>query len=43
MHEAVYNINESKQENNTIAEVMVSGWKIGDRCLRAAKVVIVKK
>lgn len=43
MHEAVYNIEDAEKEHNSVANVMVSGWKIGDRCLRPAKVAIVKK
>ena len=42
-HEAIFTIPESEQENNTVGQVMQSGWKIGDRVLRAAKVGIVKK
>ena len=42
-HEAIFTIPESEQENNTVGAVMQSGWKIGDRVLRAAKVGIVKK
>ena len=43
IHEAIFTLPESEQENNTVGVVMQSGWKIGDRCLRAAKVGIVKK
>ena len=43
IHEAIFTIPESQQENNTVGTVMQSGWKIGDRVLRAAKVGIVKK
>ena len=43
IHEAIYTIPESQQENNTVAQVMQTGWKIGERVLRAAKVGIVKK
>jgi molecular chaperone GrpE len=43
IHEAIFTVPESPQENNTVAEVMQSGWKIGERVLRAAKVGIVKK
>lgn len=42
-HEAVFVVPDEKKENNTVGVVMQSGWKIGDRCLRAAKVGIVKK
>ena len=41
--EAVFTIPDHPQENNTVAEVMQTGWKIGERILRAAKVGIVKK
>ena len=43
MMEAIYSVNDPKGENNTVATVMVSGWKIGDRCLRAAQVAVIKK
>ena len=43
LHEAIFTIPESEQENNTVGAVMQSGWKIGERVLRAAKVGIVKK
>jgi len=43
IHEAIFTIPESEQENNTVGSVMQTGWKIGDRVLRAAKVGIVKK
>jgi len=43
VHEAIFTLPESEYENNHIGAVMQSGWKIGDRCLRAAKVGIVKK
>jgi molecular chaperone GrpE (heat shock protein) len=36
-------LNDSSKENNTVAEVMQTGWKIGDRVLGAAKVGTVKK
>lgn len=42
-HEAVFVVPDQTKENNTVATVMQSGWKIGDRNLRAAKVGIVKK
>lgn len=42
-HEAVFVVNDPSKENNTVATVMQTGWKIGDRNLRAAKVGIVKK
>ena len=43
LHEAVFTVAKSEQENDTVAIVMQTGWKIGDRILRAAKVGIVKK
>ena len=43
LHEAVFTVNQSEQDNDTVAIVMQTGWKIGDRILRAAKVGIVKK
>jgi molecular chaperone GrpE len=44
VHEAVFVIPKSDEyENNHVGHVMQSGWKIGDRILRAAKVGIVKK
>lgn len=43
MHEAVFTVKQSEQENDTVAVTMQTGWKIGDRILRAAKVGIVKK
>ena len=43
LHEAVFTVAESENENDTIEVVMQTGWKIGDRVLRAAKVGIVKK
>jgi molecular chaperone GrpE len=42
-HEAVYTFPDPTKENNTVGQVMQTGWKIGDRILRAAKVGIVKK
>lgn len=42
-HEAIFTVPVSEQDNNTVAEVMQTGWKIGERCLRPAKVGIVKK
>lgn len=43
-HEAIFTIPAQEgQQPNTIGEVMQTGWKIGDRLLRAAKVGIVKK
>lgn len=43
MHEAVFTVNEPDQEVGTVAVVMQTGFKIGDRILRAAKVGIVKR
>ena len=43
LHEAVFTVAKSENENDTIEVVMQTGWKIGDRVLRAAKVGIVKK
>jgi molecular chaperone GrpE len=43
IHDAVFMMPESEHENNHIGQVMQTGWKIGDRVLRAAKVGIVKK
>lgn len=43
IHDAVFVISESEQANNTVGAVMQTGWKIGERVLRAAKVGIVKK
>ena len=43
MHEAVFTVQQSDQQNDTVAVTMQTGWKIGDRILRAAKVGIVKK
>lgn len=43
LHEAVFTVAESEFENGMVAVTMQTGWKIGDRVLRAAKVGIVKK
>lgn len=43
MHEAVFTVNESEFQNGYVAVTMQTGWKLGDRILRAAKVGIVKK
>jgi len=43
MHEAVFTVNESEFDNDHVAITMQTGWKIGERILRAAKVGIVKK
>ena len=42
-HEAVFVLQDPAKEPNTVATVMQTGWKIGERNLRAAKVGIVKK
>lgn len=42
-HEAVYVVQDDTKVPGTVATVMQTGWKIGDRNLRAAKVGIVKK
>ena len=43
LHEAVFMLSQSDYDNNHVGQVMQSGFKIGDRILRAAKVGIVKK
>lgn len=42
LHEAVFTVKDPSLENDIVAIEMNSGWKIGDRILRAAKVGIVK-
>jgi molecular chaperone GrpE len=42
LHECVFTVKESDAEENTVAVCMQTGFKIGDRVLRAAKVGIVK-
>lgn len=42
IHEAVYMMQDPSKDNNTVGNVMQSGYKIGERVLRAAKVGIVK-
>jgi len=42
-HEGIFTLPESEHPNNHVGAVMQSGWKIGERVLRAAKVGIVKK
>ena len=42
-HEAVMMANDPKLENNVVAQVFERGWKIHDRVLRPAKVVVNKK
>jgi len=39
----VFTVKESDLANEHVAHTMQTGWKIGDRILRAAKVGIVKK
>lgn len=41
-HEAMFMINDLDKKAGTVGQVMQSGWKIGDRILRAAKVGCVK-
>jgi molecular chaperone GrpE len=44
IHDAIFMIPESEEyENNHVGQVVQTGWKIGTRVLRAAKVGIVKK
>jgi molecular chaperone GrpE len=43
LHEAVFTVNESEFKAGHVAITMSTGWKIGERILRAAKVGIVKK
>ena len=43
LHEAVFTVYDSEFDNDHVAITMQTGWKIGDRILRAAKVGIVKK
>ena len=44
IHDAVFMIKEEcDHQNDHVGSVMMTGWKIGDRVLRAAKVGIVKK
>jgi len=43
LHEAVFTVAQSENDNDTVEIVMQTGWKIGERILRAAKVGIVKK
>ena len=43
LHEAVFTVPESEYENDHVAVTIQTGWKIGDRVLRAAKVGITKK
>lgn len=43
LHEAVFTMQQSEYDNDHVAVVIQSGWKLADRILRAAKVGIVKK
>ena len=43
IHEALAMINDPTKEPNTVCAVMKTGWKIGDRVIRAAKVYWVSK
>jgi molecular chaperone GrpE len=43
LHEAVFTVKDSEFANDYVAVTMQTGWRIGDRILRAAKVGIVKK
>lgn len=43
VHEAIFTIPDPTKEPNTVGEVMQTGWKIGERVLRAAKVGIFRK
>ena len=43
LHEAVFTVPRSDYPNDTVDTVMQTGWKIGERVLRAAKVGVVKK
>ena len=42
-HEAVFLVDDPSKEPHTIAQVMQTGWVIGSRVLRAAKVGTVKE
>ncbi len=41
-HEAMFMMPNPEMDDGLIGEVMQSGWKIGDRVLRAAKCGVVK-
>lgn len=43
LHEAVAMVDDPSKDPNTICDVMTTGWKIGERVLRAPKVFCVKK
>ena len=40
--EAIYAIENKEKENDSVDTVIQTGWRIGDRLLRAAKVGIIK-
>jgi molecular chaperone GrpE len=42
-HEALMMSNDAKLENNVVSQVFEKGWKLHDRVLRPAKVVVNKK
>ena len=41
-HEAMFMLNDLTKKEDTVGQVLQTGWKIGDRVLRAAKVGCVK-
>jgi len=43
LHEALFEIDDPSKEPGTVGQVMSVGYKISDRCLRSAKVGVVKK
>lgn len=43
IHDAVFMTQDPNYDNNIVSDVMQTGWKIGERVLRAAKVGVVKK
>ena len=43
LHEALTMIKDPTKEPNTVWSVVKTGWKIGDRIIRAAKVIWVSK
>lgn len=42
LHDAMYEMPDKQQEDGKVAKVLRTGWKIGDRVLRAATVAVVK-
>ena len=42
-HEACFTVPDESKDPNTVHSVIQTGWKIGERVLRAAKVGVVKK